>query len=195
MSCSTNSGRSGRGPTKLISPRNTFKICGNSSIRVLRIKLPTLVILKSLSVAHWGVPDSAFSIMLRNFKTSKTSPNSPTLFCLYKKLAFRPSSQRIAAIVANMTGQVTTNNIELANTSNARSRITLTRPRSKPFEKINQLGCSRSSSILPISLSKNVMISTTSTPLNLQFSNSSKGNILRRSPTATTISSISLFIT
>ena len=37
----TNSGRSGRGPTRLMSPRRTFQSCGSSSSRVRRRNRPT----------------------------------------------------------------------------------------------------------------------------------------------------------
>src|ERR1700719_570857 len=63
----TNVGRSGRGPTKLISPLRTLISCGNSSTRVRRMKRPMAVTRGSLMFAQAACPSfSASLVMLRN---------------------------------------------------------------------------------------------------------------------------------
>ena len=75
-------GRSGRGPTKLISPLSTFQSCGISSRRVFLMKLPTLVTRASFSLANWAPPFSASVRIDRNFRIVKRWPNSPARTCL-----------------------------------------------------------------------------------------------------------------
>ena len=75
-------GRSGRGPTKLISPRSTLKICGISSIRILRMMPPMKVTRGSLTEAQRATPSfSASTRMLRNLITENFRPFSPTRSC------------------------------------------------------------------------------------------------------------------
>jgi hypothetical protein len=60
-------GRSGRGPTMLMSPRNTLISWGSSSIRVRRTNRPIRVIRGSRSAAQIGIPSASASWrMLRN---------------------------------------------------------------------------------------------------------------------------------
>src|SRR3990172_13288059 len=59
---SINTGRSGRGPTMLISPLRTLKNCGGSSMLVILRNLPMFVHLGSSFFAHTGpVSASAFT--------------------------------------------------------------------------------------------------------------------------------------
>ena len=62
----TNSGRSGRGPTRLMSPRKMFHSWGNSSMCSFRSTRPTRVTRGSLGRLHW-MPDcfSQLWVMLR----------------------------------------------------------------------------------------------------------------------------------
>ena len=62
-------GRSGRGPTKLMSPSSTLNTWGISSMRVLRMKLPTRVTRSSFGLAHTAPFFSASVRMLRNFQS------------------------------------------------------------------------------------------------------------------------------
>ena len=67
-SCSASSGRSGRGPTMLMSPISTFKNWGSSSSRVRRKNLPTRVMRGSPAVATTiPVSLSASGFIDRNF--------------------------------------------------------------------------------------------------------------------------------
>src|SRR6185369_16646210 len=50
-SCDTKCGRSGLGPTKLISPFKMFQNCGISSTRILRMMRPTRVVRVSFLLA------------------------------------------------------------------------------------------------------------------------------------------------
>ena len=77
-SCSVKQGRSGRGPTRLMSPRRTLSSCGSSSMRWARMKAPTRVMRGSRSVAQRGPAASASTRMLRNFSNVKTLPRRPT---------------------------------------------------------------------------------------------------------------------
>lgn len=68
--CSTKCGSSGRGPTRLISPRSTFHSWGSSSRLHLRMKLPNYVLRGSLSVVH-AVSCCVLTRILRNFSIWK----------------------------------------------------------------------------------------------------------------------------
>ena len=70
---------SGLGPTNVISPFNTFKSCGSSSILVLRRNLPGFVIRSSSFVTEWL---SLFGFMVRSLYTSKRLPWMVALSCL-----------------------------------------------------------------------------------------------------------------
>ena len=93
--------RSGRGPTRLMSPFSTFHNCGNSSIRYLRMVLPNGVMRSSFSEERRGVPFSAFSIIERNLIIENKLPFSPTLSCrknmlpLEERLTFNATTSKI----------------------------------------------------------------------------------------------------
>ena len=80
VSCWTNSGRSGRGPTRLMSPLRMFQSCGSSSSRVRRRKRPTA----SRACRRRSRPDrrrcraSASARIERNLWTVNTRPCRPT---------------------------------------------------------------------------------------------------------------------
>ena len=84
QNCSTKNGRSGRGPTRLISPLRILNTCGNSSKRVRRRNRPTFVIRSSLSLASTG-PDSfsASATMVRNLQIRNILLFWVTLSCVY----------------------------------------------------------------------------------------------------------------
>ena len=73
-------GTSGRGPTKLISPTNTFHNSGNSSNLYFRRNAPKGVIRLSPATDTDDPPCPTF--ILRNLYIVNTSPFSPTRFCL-----------------------------------------------------------------------------------------------------------------
>ena len=84
--CATSEGTGGRGPTRLMSPMNTFQSCGSSSRLVRRRNRPTLVmrgssfILKitpsfdSFCAISAALHASASVRMLRNFQKRKWRP-------------------------------------------------------------------------------------------------------------------------
>src|SRR5207302_11185341 len=82
----TNSGRSGRGPTRLISPRSTLNSCGSSSSAVRRMKRPNGVRLSSPSTPPGAEPCSGrkpwppvrLTRIERNLSMSNTCPSRPT---------------------------------------------------------------------------------------------------------------------
>jgi hypothetical protein len=71
-------GTFGRGPTKLISPFSTLQVCGSSSMRTLRMNLPTRVTRGSSFCAHCAPSASASVRIERSLITSNASPYSPT---------------------------------------------------------------------------------------------------------------------
>src|SRR5437899_2084707 len=74
---STNTGRSGRGPTTLISPRRTLTNCGSSSRLKRRRNEPMGVRRSSPAAAHTGPVSRSASIrMVRSFITRKRWPSS-----------------------------------------------------------------------------------------------------------------------
>jgi len=66
----------GRGPTRLISPHNTFHNCGNSSSLVLRKKPPKGVI--ALLLAKWLATCAVSGFMVLNFTSIKGFLCRPT---------------------------------------------------------------------------------------------------------------------
>ena len=72
-------GRSGRGPTRLISPRSTLSACGSSSRRYRRSTRPTGVARASRHCARTGpVRSSASAVMVRNLRIWNTPPPRPS---------------------------------------------------------------------------------------------------------------------
>jgi hypothetical protein len=68
-------GRSGRGPTRFMSPRSTLNSCGSSSRRDWRRKRPTGVTRSSLRRAHTAWPSASASTRIdRNLKMVKGAP-------------------------------------------------------------------------------------------------------------------------
>ncbi len=101
------SGTSGRGPTRLISPRTTLSNCGiSSSFVILRI-FPTLVMRASPNAVSLDPCLSVPSIMVRNLKIWKVLPYCPTRRWR-KKMGPRESS-RTATAQRRRTGLVTAN--------------------------------------------------------------------------------------
>ena len=90
------SGTSGRGPTRLISPRSTLNSCGSSSILLRRRSLPILVIRRSPEAVIFSPCLSAPRTMLRNLMTWKGLPFWPTRHCR-KKIGPRDSSRTASA--------------------------------------------------------------------------------------------------
>ncbi len=76
-----NTGRSGRGPTMLISPLSTFQSCGSSSMRVFRMNRPTRVTRGSFSSANLAPRTSASTRIERNLFSMNARPNSPARSC------------------------------------------------------------------------------------------------------------------
>ena len=75
----TNSGRSGRGPTKLMSPRSTFQSCGSSSSRVARRSTRRAASRadRPRSPAPGPCRLSASSCIVRNLKIVNGEPSAP----------------------------------------------------------------------------------------------------------------------
>src|SRR5947209_9192153 len=116
---STSPGRSGRGPTKLMSPTKMFQSCGSSSIAVARRNLPTRVIRGSCAEACTGpVRASASGIIERNLSARKIRPFKPTRSCV--KNTGPPSSIFTAAAKRTHSGSDTTSPAADSATSNAR---------------------------------------------------------------------------
>ena len=79
LNCSTKNGRSGRGPTKLMSPRRKLMHWGISSKCRARSTRPTGVTRGSAPLAHTGpVFSSASTYIERNLSIAKVRPPSPT---------------------------------------------------------------------------------------------------------------------
>ena len=77
--------RGGLGPISDMSPHNIFIHCGNSSILVARMNLPTLVTLLSPVPEYTPVPFFSAPIYIeRNFNILNTFPSFPILSCLNK---------------------------------------------------------------------------------------------------------------
>ena len=84
MNCSSSSGRSGRGPMRLIEPPITLKNWGISSKLVFLRNFPILVTRGSFSGVRWGSPSGMSIRIERNLSISNTLPSRVTLFCLKK---------------------------------------------------------------------------------------------------------------
>ena len=117
---STKWGRSGRGPTKVMSPRKMFHNCGSSSKDVRRRIRPlghSLVVrdrpagrgLRGARRAHRP-----------ELEESKTSPFRPTLLC--RNITLGPSSIRTATAHTASSGSSSTISTPEPTTSNAASR-------------------------------------------------------------------------
>ncbi len=91
------SARSGRGPTKLISPRRTFQISGSSSRLLTRSHRPSHV------SRDRSLP--APSRMVRNFNSSNGLPWCPPRSC--RKSTECPIVTRIAAVIVSSSGEQT----------------------------------------------------------------------------------------
>src|SRR5215203_505006 len=92
----TSASTMGRGPVRLISPRNTFHSCGSSSKLVLRKKRPVLV-MRGSSRNFWLLSHSArdrgffrkycsstrsaSTCIVRNFQQRKCLPSTPIRVC------------------------------------------------------------------------------------------------------------------
>ena len=107
------SGRSGRGPTMLISPLSTLRSCGSSSSDVLRNSAPTGVRRSSAPSTPPGPSTSAETTrslagcaslgrIERNLSISKVRPSRPMR--LWRKRIGRPSETSTARDRERMTG-------------------------------------------------------------------------------------------
>ena len=68
----TSDGTGGRGPTRLISPRNTFQSCGSSSRLMRRSRRPTRVTRGSLRILKIG-PSASFSAATSTLRASASA--------------------------------------------------------------------------------------------------------------------------
>ncbi len=97
------SGRSGRGPTRLISPRSTFTACGSSSRCQRRSTRPTRVTRGSAGGDQAGPESrSAPSAMVRNLSMPKTRPWRPSRAC--RRITGPGPSRRTASATAATSG-------------------------------------------------------------------------------------------
>lgn len=91
-------GSPGRGPTKLISPRRTFQICGSSSSLVRRKIVPVRVMLLGAALCDGISPVP--TCIVRNLINENVRPLRPSLHCTKNGLA-RSSSQIATAASAH----------------------------------------------------------------------------------------------
>ena len=100
------SGNSGLGPTKAMSPFNTFNSCGNSSSEVERTNRPTLV---NRSASGNNLPSpSRSSVIDLNLITLNSFPSFPGRSCVKNTPAPLLAKCNHTAITAN-TGHITNN--------------------------------------------------------------------------------------
>ncbi len=148
-SASASSGHSGRGPTKLISPRSTFNSCGNSSMLQRRSHRPTRVMRGSLVILKNGDASfrcaterrrlSASARIVRSFQMTNGVRPRPTRVC--RKMAGAGDSRRIA-IMAVMTIGIATGASSME-TSMSIARLTMSVVYLRPTEAITMLNLIR----------------------------------------------------
>jgi hypothetical protein len=88
-------GTSGRGPTRLISPRTTFHNSGSSSIFAFRMIRPTAVTLWSPLLVTWA-PRPSCSRIERNLISLKGLPSRPARTCRKRIGPLEPTRTAIA---------------------------------------------------------------------------------------------------
>ena len=101
FSISTNSGTSGRGPTRLISARTTFQSCGSSSSLNLRKIRPIFVTRESPCAVIEG--PEILCLIVRNLNRRNGFPSRPTLICA-KKIG-HPLSHKVAIAITKSIGE------------------------------------------------------------------------------------------
>ena len=139
---SSSSFGTGRGPTKLMSPASTLKICGSSSSEVLRRTRPNRVTRGSLrsftsrshsarAAGSWasiaGRPKSASGTIVRSFRQSNITPRRPTRAWLKNPVPCLPADTRIIAHKTMMIGR-TSGKSNIAR-SRSKARLGSTPPR------------------------------------------------------------------
>src|SRR4030095_17239183 len=92
----------GRGPTKDISPRNTFRNCGSSSMLDRRSQWPSRVTRLSLRVACFTSDPCSITVIVRNLKIKNSLLLKPLRSCKKNTGPRESSLIRMAAI--NMVG-------------------------------------------------------------------------------------------
>src|SRR5690606_3604175 len=107
---------SGRGPTRLISPRITLISSGSSSRLVLRSSCPTGV--SRSSSGRSAPPGPTVSVMVRNLRISNGTPRSPGR--VWRNSTGAPSLRRTSTAVTSRTGDSTTSASVASPTSKAR---------------------------------------------------------------------------
>ena len=169
-----NSGRSGLGPTKLMLPFRTLRICGNSSKRVSRIKLPTRVILLSVFSAHLAPFFSVSVRMPRNLCTLKACLVCLLWFGYRKTGAAMSSSSQMAITVSMRKGDATNKMTKLTRISNVLFMASWKRDCLNPLDVTSHAGWMISIRIWPVFLSKKDKITMVSTPFHLQLTSSAQ---------------------